>query len=280
MTDPEAPTIVVTGATDGLGRALANRLAHDGLRLILHGRHQGRLDDVAYRVARTVGVEHPRTVVADLSELAQVARLADRLRDMHVDVLVNNAGIGSGMPDGRERRTSVDGHELRFAVNYLSGFLLTELLVDHLRACARPGVPSRVVHVASLAQQPLDFDDLMLEHGYSGSRAYAQSKLAQIMGGFDLAGRVPAGELTVNSLHPGTYMPTKIVAGEQIRSVDSLETGVESVLRAALDPELDGTTGEFFDRERPARAKAQAYDADARATLRARSLDLVSAYLG
>ncbi|MDQ4119092.1 MAG: 3-oxoacyl-ACP reductase, partial [Actinomycetota bacterium] len=185
-----------------------------------------------------------------------------------------------GMPDGRERRTSVDGHELRFAVNYLSGFLLTELLVDHLRACARPGVPSRVVHVASLAQQPLDFDDLMLEHGYSGSRAYAQSKLAQIMGGFDLAGRVPAGELTVNSLHPGTYMPTKIVAGEQIRSVDSLETGVESVLRAALDPELDGTTGEFFDRERPARAKAQAYDADARATLRARSLDLVSAYLG
>ncbi len=280
MTDPEAPTIVVTGATDGLGRALANRLAHDGLRLVLHGRHQGRLDDVAYRVARTVGVEHPRTVVADLSELAQVARLAGRLRDMHVDVLVNNAGVGSGMPDGRERRTSVDGHELRFAVNYLSGFLLTELLVDHLRACARPGVPSRVVHVASLAQQPLDFDDLMLEHGYSGSRAYAQSKLAQIMGGFDLAGRVPAGELTVNSLHPGTYMPTKIVAGEQIRSVDSLETGVESVLRAALDPELDGTTGEFFDRERPAMAKAQAYDSDARATLRARSLDLVSAHLG
>ena len=278
MTDP--PTIVVTGATDGLGRALAKRLAADGLRLVLHGRHPGRLDNVAYGVARTVGVEHPRTVVADLSELAQVARLAAELREMHVDVLVNNAGIGSGEPDGRERRTSVDGHELRFAVNYLSGFLLSELMADHLRACAQPGVPSRIVHVASAAQQPLDFDDLMLEQGYSGGRAYAQSKLAQVMGGFDLAGRVPAEQLTVNSLHPGTYMPIKIVAEEQIRSVDSLETGVESVLRAALDPELDGTTGGFFDRERPSRAKAQAYDADARATLRARSLELVAPHLG
>lgn len=277
MTDP--PTIVVTGATDGLGRALARRLAADGLRLVLHGRHAARVDSVADDIARSAGVERPRTVVADLAELAQVARLADELRSVEIDVLVNNAGIGSGVPDGRERRTSADGHELRFAVNYLSGFLLTELLTDHLRACAQPGVPSRVVHVASLGQQPLDFDDLMLERGYSGTRAYAQSKLAQIMGGFELAARVPAAELTVTSLHPGTYMPTKIVLGERSGSVDSLETGVESVTRLALDPELDGVTGEFFDRQEPARAKAQAYDVDARATLRARSLELVAAHL-
>ncbi len=276
----EPPTILVTGATDGLGRALARRLAEDGLRLILHGRHGPRVDSVADDIARSTGAERPRTVVADLAELAQVARLASELRDVHLDVLVNNAGIGSGVPDGRERRTSVDGHELRFAVNYLSGFLLTELLVDHLRACAGEGVPSRVVHVASLAQQHLDFDDLMLEQGYTGTRAYAQSKLAQVMGGFDLAQRVPAAELTVTSLHPGTYMPTKIVLGERSGSVDSLETGVESVTRAALDPELDGVTGEFFDRLKPARAKAQAYDAEARATLRARSLELVDGFLG
>jgi NAD(P)-dependent dehydrogenase (short-subunit alcohol dehydrogenase family) len=279
MTGPEPPTIVVTGATDGLGRALARRLASDGLRLILHGRYEGRVATVADDIAATHGVERPRTVVANLDDLAQVARLGAELRDMHVDVLVNNAGIGPGVPYGRERRTSADGYELRFAVNYLSGFLLTELLADHLRACAQPGVPSRVVHVASLGQQNLDFDDLMLEHGYSGTRAYAQSKLAQIMGGFEMAGRVPAAELTVASLHPGTYMPTKIVLGERPSSVDSLETGVESVTRAALDPELDTVTGEFFDRMQPARAKAQAYDADARATLRARSLELVAAHL-
>ncbi len=100
------------------------------------------------------------------------------------------------------------------------------------------------------------------------------------MGGMELAGRVPAAELTVNSLHPGTYMPTKIVLGERSASVDSLETGVESVTRTALDPELDDVTGAFFDRLHPARAKAQAYDAEARATLRARSLELVGPYLG
>ena len=273
------PVVMVTGATDGLGRALARRLAGDGLRLVLHGRHEARVASVADDIARTTGAERPRTVVADLAELAQVARLGAELREMPVDVLVNNAGIGSGVPDGRERRTSADGHELRFAVNYLSGFLLTELLADSLRARARPGVPSRVVHVASLGQQNLDFDDLMLERGYSGTRAYAQSKLAQIMGGMETASRVPAAELTVNSLHPGTYMPTKIVLGERSGSVDSLETGVESVTRAALDPELDDVTGAFFDRMTPASAKAQAYDVDARATLRARSLELVAPYL-
>ncbi len=136
MTDP--PTVVVTGATDGLGRALARRLADDGLRLVLHGRHEARVASVADDIARATGAERPRTVVADLAVLAEVARLGAELRETPVDVLVNNAGIGSGVPDGRERRTSADGHELRFAVNYLSGFLLTELLADHLRAVRGP----------------------------------------------------------------------------------------------------------------------------------------------
>jgi NAD(P)-dependent dehydrogenase (short-subunit alcohol dehydrogenase family) len=218
-------------------------------------------------------VDRPRTVLADLAELAQVRDLARDVRAAtdRLDVFVSNAGIGGGEPDGRTRRTSADGYELRFAVNYLAGFLLTLELLPLLRASA----PARIVNVASLGQQPLDFDDLMIEHGYSGSRAYCQSKLAQIASGFELAGRVPAAEVTVNSLHPATYMPTKMVLEEIGYHIDTLEDGVTATHRLVADPALAATTGRFFDRTREARADAQAYDAGARAELWQRSLKLV-----
>jgi NAD(P)-dependent dehydrogenase (short-subunit alcohol dehydrogenase family) len=114
----------------------------------------------------------------------------------------------------------------------------------------------------------------MLERGYSGIRAYGQSKLAQIMSGFELAGRVPGGEVTVNSLHPSTYMPTKIVLDEIGHSIDSLDEGVAATRRLVSDPTLAQVTGRFFDRTREARANAQAYDARARAELWNRSLQL------
>ena len=104
-------------------------------------------------------------------------------------------------------------------MNYLAGFLLTLELLPLLR----PSAPARIVNVASIGQHPIDFDDLMLERGYSGVRAYGQSKLAQIMSGFELAGRLPAAEVTVNSLHPATYMPTKMVLDEIGHSIDSLD---------------------------------------------------------
>ena len=274
-------TIAITGATDGLGRALAVRLAaDDGVRLVLHGRDPAKLDEVAAEV-RAAGSTDPLTVTADLADLAQVARLADDITEQldTLDVLVNNAGIGSGEPDGRERRTSHDGIELRFAVNYLATFVLTENLLPLLRASSSTERAARVVHVSSLGQHPLDLDDLMLEHGYSGGRAYAQSKLAQIMHCLDLAERFPADELTATCLHPGTYMPTKIVLTEVGRSVDSLESGVEATRRLAVDPALEGTTGQFFDRLRPARANEQAYDVAVREALRARSLELARGHL-
>jgi NAD(P)-dependent dehydrogenase (short-subunit alcohol dehydrogenase family) len=262
MTKPR--TILITGATDGLGRALAQRLAADGATLVLHGRDPERLDRSADEVRDAHGVERPRTVLADLAELAQVRRLADQVRQAtdRLDVLVSNAGIGSGEPDGRTRRTSADGYELRFAVNYLAGFLLTLELLPLLRSSA----PARIVNVASIGQQPLDFDDLMLERGYSGVRAYRQSKLAQIMSGFELAGRLPGDQVTV-SLHPATYMPTKMVLREVGHGVDSIEDGVAATRRLASDEALAATTGRFFDRTRDARANAQAYDPDARAEL-------------
>jgi NAD(P)-dependent dehydrogenase (short-subunit alcohol dehydrogenase family) len=262
-------TVLITGATDGLGRALAQRLAGEGHPLVLHGRDAGKLADTA----AALGGAEVHTVLADLADLGQVRKLADDVRGLtdRLDVFVSNAGIGSGLPAGRTRMTSVDGHELRFAVNYLAGFLLTLELLPLLRASA----PARIVHVASLGQHPLDFDDLMLERGYSGGRAYAQSKLAQIMSGFELAGRLPATEVTVNSLHPGTYMPTKIVLQEIGSSVDTLENGVGATARLAVGADVAGVTGRFFDRMREARADEQAYDAAARRELWRRSLELV-----
>jgi NAD(P)-dependent dehydrogenase (short-subunit alcohol dehydrogenase family) len=155
-------------------------------------------------------------------------------------------------------------------VNYLAGFLLTAELLPLLRRSA----PARIVNVASLGQAPLDFGDLMIEHGYSGGRAYGQSKLAQIMSGFELATRVPAHEVTVNSLHPGTYMPTKMVLAELGHHVDDLSTGVAAVRRLAIGADVAGVTGKFYDRQRESRANAQAYDEKARAELWRRSAEL------
>jgi NAD(P)-dependent dehydrogenase (short-subunit alcohol dehydrogenase family) len=258
--------IFITGATDGLGRALANRLAAEGHTLILHGRDAGKLAELRG--------DRVHTVRADLADLAQVRKLAAEVRDLtdRLDVFVSNAGVGSGLPAGRTRHTSVDGHELRFAVNYLAGFLLTLELLPLLRTSA----PARIVNVASLGQHPLDFADLMVERGYSGPRAYSQSKLAQIMSGFELASRVPAAEVTVNSLHPGTYMPTKIVVEEIGHTVDTLETGVDATARLAVGADVDGVTGRFFDRTREARADEQAYDPAVRRELWRRSLELVA----
>ncbi len=268
----DARTILITGATDGLGRALADRLAAEGATLILHGRSMDKLDRTAQEIHDAHGVPRPQVVVADLASLAQVRHLATDVQAAtdRLDVLVSNAGIGGGQPDARTRQTSADGYELRFAVNYLAGFLLTLELLPLLRRSA----PARIVNVASIGQHRLDFADLMIEQGYSGMRAYGQSKLAQIMSGFELADRVPASEVTVNSLHPATYMPTKMVLAEIGYQVDSIEDGVHATHRLVTDPALAGTTGRFFNQTTEATVHRQAYEHDARTELWTRSLRL------
>ena len=271
----ENPVILLTGATDGLGRALADRLASSGARLILHGRDAERLATVADEIAAS-GADRPRAVLADLADLGQVARLAEDVASMtdRLDVLINNAGIGSSELDGHDRRTSADGYELRFAVNYLAGFRLTMGLIPRMRAARAADGPARIVLVASLGQQALDFGDLMLRHGYSGQRAYNQSKLAQIMFGMELAHKLPASEITVNSLHPSTYMPTKMVLSDGLDPIDTLEAGVDATARLAIDPALEGKTGRFYDRQREAQPLEQAYDPVARRELWQQSLAL------
>lgn len=275
-------TVLITGATDGLGRALAERLAGEGAQVILHGRDRDKVARVAAEIAHRADVPEPATVVADLADLSQVRELSDQVAALtdRLDVLVSNAGIGGGAPESTSRQVSADGYELRFAVNYLAGFDLTLRLLPLLRAAADPAAgadPARIVYVASLGQAPIDFNDVMIEHGYSGSRAYGQSKLAQITTGFQLADRLRPDNITVNSLHPATYMPTKMVLQSIGRSVDTLETGTLATLRLVDDPAVAGVSGAFFDRTRPSRADASAYDPEVQRRLWKLSLDLTGA---
>jgi NAD(P)-dependent dehydrogenase (short-subunit alcohol dehydrogenase family) len=268
-------TALVTGATDGLGRSVAFELARRGEHVLVHGRSRERGKSTVAQIRAETGNDRVEFHLADLAELRQVSALADEIEEAHqeLDVLINNAGIGSGLPESRSRQESRDGYELRFAVNYLAGFLLTQRLLPLLRSSA----PARIVNVASIGQHPIDFDNVMLTRDYSAARAYGQSKLAQIMYTISLAERVPAEEVTANSLHPGTYMPTKIVLEEIGRSVDTLETGTSATVRLAMDPELEGVSGKFFDREQEAAASPQAYDAEARSALWELSERLVGA---
>jgi NAD(P)-dependent dehydrogenase (short-subunit alcohol dehydrogenase family) len=265
--------ILVTGATDGLGRAVAGELAKGGATLLIHGRDDARLADAADGIRAESGNEKLRAYRADFSSLQEVGDLAERLeRDQdRIDVLVNNAGIGSTLPGGGRRMESRDGHELRFAVNYLAHFLLTRRLASLMRASA----PARIVNVSSAGQEAIDFEDVMLERAYDGTRAYCQSKLAQVMFTFDLATELRDAGVTVNCLHPASYMPTKIVMDARGSAISTLEEGLDATMRLAADSALDGVTGRYFDGQTEARAHPQAYDPDSRRRLRELSERLV-----
>ena len=266
----ENKTVLVTGSTDGVGRLVARRLADRGARVLIHGRDRARGERLLDEI-RAANRGSAAFLPADFSSLAEVRRLAGTVRQDYdrLDILINNAGIGSGGAAGR-REVSQDGHELRFAVNYLAGFLLTRVLLPLLIR----GQPARIVNVSSLGQHPVDFDDVMLTHGYSGSRAYAQSKLAQIMFTFDLARELDPATVTANCLHPATYMATTMVRQSGVTPISTVEEGAEAILNLAVADELDGHSGQFYNGLRPSKANPQAYDDPARERLRLLSLQL------
>jgi NAD(P)-dependent dehydrogenase (short-subunit alcohol dehydrogenase family) len=262
----DAKTIVITGATDGLGKGLATELAPSGARLILHGRNeekgQALLENLNPKASGELVWRR-----ADLSSLDEVRDLADELNEEdRIDVLVNNAGIGTAGP----REESAEGYELTFAVDYLAPFLLTRQLLPLIQRSA----PARIVNVSSAGQAPIDFDDVMLERDYTGVQAYCQAKLALVMLTFDLAEELEGSGVTANCLHPGTYMPTNMVRQAGVDPVTPLEDGVAATLRLITSPEVDGVNGHYFDGTSESAPHPQAEDPEARRQLRELSAEL------
>ncbi len=259
---PATPTAsqriaLVTGSTDGLGREVARRLAAEGAHVLIHGRNVERGQEVVDEIAAS-GKGSARFYRADFASLAEVRRLADEIgRDYsRLDLLVNNAGIIA-----RERALSHDGVEMTFAVNYLSGYLLTYRLLPLIEKGRSP----RIVNVSSLAAAPIDFADVMLERGYSSGRAYGQSKLAQVMFTIDLAQEQKGKGIVVQALHPATYMNTTMVTSSGTTPRSTVEEGAAAVMSVIA---TDAPSGSYFVGQKRGTPHRQAADADARRQLR------------
>ena len=258
--DNKNKTILLTGATDGIGRITALKLAQKGAHLILHGRDKEKLDETVKEISMKSGNNNIDKVIADFSLLDEVKRMAEDINDRYYElhILINNAGAGFS-----DKRYSKDGYELRFTVNYLAPFLLTQLLLPMLEKSA----PSRIVNVSSAGQRKLNFDDIMMKSKFDPVYAYAQSKLALIMYTLELAEKLRRRNIMVNALHPGTYLNTKMVRNAGINPWGDPETGADAEVYLALSPELDRVTGKYFDGKKESLADSQAYNAQARKRL-------------
>jgi retinol dehydrogenase 14 len=272
-------TVLVTGATGGIGRATALGLAALGAHLAITGRDRGSTQGAAGEL-RAAGGGQVEVFVADLSAQSQVRRLAEEVlqRLSRIDVLVNNVG-------GRwnTRHVTADGLERTFALNHLAPFLLTNLLLDRLQQSA----PARVVTVSSNAhaQGRIDFDDLQGERSYSGARAYSQSKLANVLFTYELARRLPATSVTANALHPGvtrTSFGAEDPGGVQRLLVPLMRPfmkapaqGAATSIHLASAPDLEQVTGRYFANSKPKRSSKRSYDEAAAARLWRVSADLV-----
>lgn len=267
---PGARVVLITGSTDGLGREVALRTARSGAHVIVHGRNRERGAAVVGEIRRE-GKGSATFVAADFASLENVRAFADTIlrRYPRLDVLVNNAGVW--LREG-PRQTSADGHEMTFAVNYLSGYLLTRLLLSRLVASA----PSRVVNVSSQTQSAIDLEDPMQERTYSGQRAYSQSKLAQVMFTVDLARELEGKRVTVLAMHPASLMDTKLVHAAGVQPRSTVDEGASALMPLLGDSPFP--SGSFVNRGEVSRAHPQAYDDVARAKLRTLSEQLTAAF--
>jgi NAD(P)-dependent dehydrogenase (short-subunit alcohol dehydrogenase family) len=257
-------TVMITGSTDGLGREVARRVAGLGAQVIVHGRNAARGKEVVDEITRA-GHGSARFYAADLSSLDEVRTLAQAvLRDYpRLDVLVNNAGILL-----KDRQLNAAGQEMQFAVNYLSGFLLTRTLLPRIVNSA----PARIINVASVAQSPIDFDDLTLAKPGRAGQGYGHSKLAQIVFTMDLARELQGRNVIVTALHPATMMDTNMVREAGMAARATVGEGADALMRLIVAPDV--VSGQYYNGLAPARANAQAYEETAQARLREASLAL------
>jgi len=272
--DLSQKVILITGSTDGLGKYVARNMAARGGTILLHGRNIIKGEKAVSTIKKSSKNEKVKYYNADLSSLNEVKEMADKILSEHdeLHLLINNAGIGGGPRGNNKRELSRDGHEVRFAVNYLSHFLLTYKLLPIIKA----GAPSRIINVSSIGQYPIDFNDIMLEKNYESFRAYRQSKLAQIMFTIDLAEELKGTGVVVNSLHPASLMNTNMVHEFFGSTMSTVEDGVKTVEYVALSDETANVTGAYFDGKRRSGANNQAYDPESRRKLKELSLKLVS----
>lgn len=262
-------TIFITGATDGIGKLVARDLATQKNQpvVLIHGRNRKKVDKVVDEIKSETGNQSIEGYVADLSSLSEVRKLAKEIMVKHdrIDVMINNAGAGFAAP-----RYGKDGTETRFTVNYLAPFLLTNLLLPVIKKAA----PSRIVNVSSAGQSPIQFNDVMMEKKFDGVTAYTQSKLALVMFTFDLAEQLKDDNVTVNALHPGTYLDTNMVREAGIHPHGTAQSGADAIVHLATAPELKNTSGRYFNVKQEATALSQAYDTNARKKLRELSVEL------
>jgi NAD(P)-dependent dehydrogenase (short-subunit alcohol dehydrogenase family) len=264
--------VLVTGSTDGIGRLAALQLARMGAVVLLHGRDAEKCRAVRDEIRAASDNPKLDCFVTDFSSLADVRQMGLEIRERfnHLDVLINNAGVLPVDSGIAERRFSAQGYDLCMAVNYLAPFLLTHLLLPSLRKSGS----ARIVNVTSAAQETIDFDDLMLRDHYSPMRAYSRSKLALAMFTFEMDERLKGENITINCVHPGSLLDTKMVRRAFSHPQGSAESGAEVEVYLATAPELEDVSGVYFDRKKPAQAKAQAYNHPAREKLWQLSLEL------
>jgi NAD(P)-dependent dehydrogenase (short-subunit alcohol dehydrogenase family) len=254
---------VITGATRGIGRATAEGLARLGATVVLIARRREDGERTSREIAAKSAVA-PAVVTADLSSQSSIREASAQLRRLypHLHVLINNAGLIT-----RRRELTVDGLEMQFAVNHLAYFLLTNLLLDQLKA----GAPSRIINVSSGAHYgaQLDFDELQGERGYDGNRAYSQTKLANILFTYELARRLQGTGVTANCLHPGVigtrlladYMGVPIAGRALARSFGaSPEKGAETTIHLATSLDMETVSGKYFEAKRERRSSRESYD--------------------
>jgi NAD(P)-dependent dehydrogenase (short-subunit alcohol dehydrogenase family) len=255
---------IVTGATSGIGLVTVRALAQQGATVIAVARDPDKGAAAVARIRQETGNRGVEMLLADLSAQDQVRRMAREFQRRHsrLDVLVNNAGAFFW-----RRRLSADGIEMTFAVNYLSAFLLTNLLLDTFRASA----PARIVNVSSRSHRSahIDFDDLEGRHQYRGMAAYGRSKLALLLFTYELARRLEGTQVTVNALHPG-FVATHIgqnnrwlvkLASPLLKLIArSPEEGAQTSIYLATSPEVEGVSGQYFVDAKPVPSAPASYD--------------------